>query len=100
MRVRSIKDEIATYWGACVTRFQPGYTVPSYTPDQFMAQLKGEVENWKKFGGTWAESDDAIADYIFDAFRSYAIWYGQIRLLPLPQNSLPEYEAWYQAVHA
>lgn len=99
MRTRDFVSVIQQYWGADVTRFQPGYTVPNHTPDQFTADLKGEQKNWKDFGGSWAQSDDSISDLIFAAGNAYKAWYTQILKLALPENSLPEYEAWFNSVH-
>ena len=99
MRTRTFASVIQQYWGADVTRFQPGYTVPNHTPDQFTAELQGEQKNWKDFGGTWTEPDEQIADMIFAASNAYKVFYAQIVKLPLPSNPLPEYEAWYNSVH-
>lgn len=99
MRKRSIQEILSQYWGSWVTRFQAGYTVPAGTPEQYLFNLQGEVKNWQVFGGQWSEPDEEIRDRIFSAYRAYAIWYGQILQLPLPQNSIPEYEEWYRSTH-
>lgn len=99
MRTRNFVDIIQTYWGAAVTRFQPGYTVPAYTPEQFPKELQGEAINWKNFGGSWEQSDEAINEIIFSASQAYKSWFAQILKLPLPQNPLPEYEAWFNSTH-
>ena len=100
MRTRNFSSVVQQYWDADVTRFQPGYTVPNHTPDQFGAELQGEAANWKAFGGTWAEPDEAIAEMVFAAGSAYKSWYTKILKLPLPMNPLPEYEAWYNANHS